>query len=45
MAKDALEKLKEIIGENATLGMDSAEEDWDSEKTQEKETDGLDSFE
>lgn len=43
MAKDTLEKLKEIIGEDGTLGMDSAEENWSTEETQVQEAGRMDS--
>lgn len=45
MAKETEEKLKEILGEGVTLGMDSAEEDWDSDSEKPQDSSGVDSWE
>ncbi len=47
MAKETEERLKEILGENATLGADSAEEDWSSDGNRNKQEDsnGINSWE
>ena len=45
MAKETEEKLKEILGEGVTLGMDSAEEDWDSDGEKPQDSSGVDSWE
>ncbi len=46
MAKSDVEKtLKEILGENGTLGADSAEEDWSSDGNDQEEASGLNSWE
>lgn len=46
MAKSDVEKtLKEILGENGTLGADSAEEDWDSDGEKPQDSSDLESWE
>lgn len=46
MAKrDVEETLRELLGENATLGADSAEEDWDSDGEKPQDSSGLESWE
>lgn len=46
MAKrDVEETLRELLGENATLGADSAEEDWSSDGNNQEEASGLNSWE
>ena len=45
IAKETEEKLKEILGEGVTLGMDSAEEDWESDGEKPQDSSGVDSWE
>lgn len=45
MAEETLKTLKEIVGEDGILGMDSAEEDWNSDGEKPQDSSELDSWE